>query len=582
MAVERSSLTSLRRLLAMARGYRGHLAGVLALSLLAPAVKLLMPLPLQIAVDNVLGGKPLPNYLALLDTDPPALLAMAAAALVAIAMVSHLLSLAGAVLSTYVAEKLVRSFRGVLFRHAQRLSLAYHDSRGTTDSIYRIQYDAPAIQWILVDGVVPLVASAFTLAAMITVVVSLDWSLATVALAVAPVLLALTRSLGRRLHGQAKEAKQFESAALAVIHEVLGAVRVVKAFGREKGEEERFATWSHRGARAQVRIALMTGVLSLLVSLTLAAGTAATLYLGVRHVQAGTLTLGELLIVMAYLAQLYGPLESVSKKVADLQGSFVCADRACTLLDASPDVVERPNARQLARAAGALTFRGVDFAYPGGPPVLHQISLDVPAGARVGIEGQTGAGKTTLVGLLTRFYDPSAGAILLDGVDLRDYRLVDLRNQFALVLQEPVLFSTSIAENIAYARPGAIEAEVVAAAKAANAHEFIAALPAGYDTQVGERGMRLSGGERQRIALARAFLRDAPVLILDEPTSSVDTPTEARIMEALGRLMAGRTTLIIAHRLSTLEDCDWRLRLDHGRLITRARPVTVAPAEAHG
>ncbi len=586
MSRESSNLSLLRRLLAMARAYRAPLGGLFALSLLSPAFRLLTPLPLQIAVDNVLGHHPLPPYLSFLATEGESwrglLLVVAALSLVAVTLASYVLSLVASLLGTYVSEKLVRGFRATLFRHAQRLSLAYHDARGTTDSIYRIQYDSPAIQWILVDGSIPFLTSALTLATMIIVIVCLDWQLALVALAVAPVLFALSRIFGRRLHGQAKEAKQLESSALSVVHEVLGAVRVVKAFGQEDREQDRFVTWSARGSRAQMRIALMTGLLSLLVGLTLAAGTAAVLYLGVCHVEVGQLTLGELLIIMAYLAQFYGPLEILSKKLADLQGSFVCAQRAFTLLDATPDVVERPDAQPLRRAAGSFAFAGVCFAYPGGPEVLHEISLEVPAGSRVGIEGATGAGKTTLVSLLTRFYDPTAGAILLDGLDLRSYRLADLRNQFSFVLQESVLFSTSIAENISYARPGASEQEIVAAARAANAHDFIAALPDGYDTRVGERGMRLSGGERQRIALARAFLKDAPIVILDEPTSAVDTRTEALIMEALDRLMAGRTTFIIAHRPSTLEHCTMRIRLEQGRLVAPAVQLRAGGMCVHG
>ena len=587
MSSEHSTLTLLRRLLDMARGYRSHLAALFSLSLIAPALRLLSPLPLKVAVDQVLGGRPAPGYLGFLDSaSPEIVLALAAFALVAIALASHLVSLLASVLGAFVSEKLVRAFRAVLFRHAQRLSLTYHDVKGTSDSIYRIQYDSPCIQWILVEGSIPLVTAALTLLTMIGVIVCLDWQLALVALTVIPVLFLLSRIFSRRLHGQAKEAKKLESGALSVVQEVLAAVRVVKAFGQEDREQERFVTYSQKGARAQVRIAWLTGFLSLLVGLTLALGTAATLYIGVGHVQSGAITLGELLIVMAYLAQLYSPLETLSKKIADLQGSLVCADRAFALLDATPDVAERPDARPLHRAKGSVTFASVRFAYPDNPPVLHDVSLEAPAGARVGIEGKTGAGKTTLISLLTRCYDPSAGAILVDGVDLRDYRLADLRNQFAVVLQESVLFSTSIAENIAYARPGASRTEVVAAAKAANAHDFIAALPDDYDTLVGERGMRLSGGERQRIALARAFLKDAPILVLDEPTSAVDVHTEALIMEAMDRLMKGRTTFLIAHRLSTLERCDIRIRLDQGRIVPRSAPsessheIAAAPAAA--
>jgi len=314
---------------------------------------------------------------------------------------------------------------------------------------------------------------------------------------------------------------------------------------------------------------MIEGGFDVLVGLTIAAGTAGALVIGVVHVQSGTLTLGELLIVMAYLVQLYGPLQTMTKTMADLQASLAGAERAFALLDQTPDVTERPNARALARATGAMAFLDVSFSYGEAREILRDISFEVDPGTRVGIMGATGAGKTTLMSLLTRFYDPTTGRILLDGVDLRDYRVADLRRQFAIVLQEPVLFSTSIAENIAYARPGADEREIVAAAKQANAHGFIMGLPDGYDTEVGERGMRLSGGERQRISLARAYLTDAPILILDEPTSAIDTDTEAMIFEAMERLMRGRTTFIITHRPSALRYCDRVLVVERGRLAPR-------------
>jgi ATP-binding cassette subfamily B protein len=574
MKTEHSGLTLFRRLMWQACPYWPHVAGLLVLSLLTPALKLLAPLPLKFAVDGVLGGR-IPAELGSLSG--PTLLAFAAVLLVLITLLALGIGLLASLLSTYVGEKLVRGFRAELFRHAQRLSLTYHDSKGTTDSAYRIQYDAPSIQWVVVEGTVPLVAAVFNLVAMVGVIAVLDWTLAAVALAVAPVLYVVTHLCGRRLKKQAKELKTVESRALGVIQEVLAALRVVKAFGQEEREEDRFANHSRRGLRVKLRETLETGVFSLLVGLTTSVGTAAVLYIGVTHVQTGQLTLGELLVVMAYLAQLYGPMETLSRKVADLQGSLVSADRAFALLDQSPDVAERPGAQPLGRASGAVEFCGVWFAYPGNPPVLKDVNFSVPSGARVGIEGRTGAGKTTLISLLIRFYDPTGGQVLLDGVDLRDVRLADLRNQFALVLQEPVLFSTSIAENIAYARPGATQAEVEAAARAANAHDFITAMKDGYETLVGERGMRLSGGERQRISLARAFLKDAPILILDEPTSSVDVATESLIMDALVRLMEGRTTFIIAHRLSTLEGCDVRVRLEAGVLThDSARRLQVA------
>jgi ATP-binding cassette, subfamily B, bacterial len=296
-------------------------------------------------------------------------------------------------------------------------------------------------------------------------------------------------------------------------------------------------------------------------------GTAATLLVGVGHVRSGSLSVGELLVVLAYLAQLNHPLETLSKTLTQVQSALSGAERAFALLDQAPEVLEHRQARSLVRAEGRLTFQDVSFAYVEGRAVLQDISFEVSSGTRVGIAGRTGAGKSTLLNLLTRFYDVTSGRILLDGVDVREYRLADLRNQFALVLQEPVLFSTSIGENIAYARPDATVEEIVAAAQAANAHDFIVRLPEGYRTPVGERGMCLSGGERQRLSLARAFLKDAPILILDEPTSSIDLETEAAIMEAMERLMQGRTTFMIAHRLNTLKNCDARLEIRHGRLV---------------
>jgi ATP-binding cassette subfamily B protein len=569
-----------RRLVRQARPFWPHLGGILALSLLAPPLALLTPLPLKIAVDSVIGSHPLPGALVAVlpaaTRSTTAALLLAGGLAVAVALLVHLQALGSWLLQTYTGERLALDFRGQLFAHVQRLSLSYHDTKGTTDSTYRIQYDAPAIQWILVNGVTTFVTAGLTLVGMILVTARIDRQLAVIALAVAPVLFLLAKASRQRLRNGWYEVKEQQSEAMSVVQETLSAMRVVKAFGQEDREQKRFMHHASRSMWGQVHLAFIEGGFELLVGLTLGLGTAAVLWVGVTHVRSGVITLGELLMVMAYLAQLFSPLQTMSKKVAELQSTLAGAERAFALLDQVPDVAERHEARPIARAAGAVAFRGVSFAYDRDHSVLHDISFELEPGTRVGIVGTTGAGKTTLVSLLTRFYDPTAGQILLDGVDLREYRLADLRSQFALVLQEPVLFSTSITENIAYALPGAGEREIVDAARRANAHEFISRLPQGYDTQVGDRGLRLSGGERQRISLARAFLKDAPVLILDEPTSSVDVKTETGILDAMERLMQGRTTLVIAHRGSTLRHCETILRIEEGRLADFGPYVTPA------
>jgi ATP-binding cassette, subfamily B, bacterial len=561
------------RLVQQARPYWLHLTGIFLLSLLSSPFALVAPLPLKIAVDNVLDHRPLPQFLnAWLPQDlaqsPTGLLVLAIGLLVGVAVLTQLRDFANALLTAYTGEKLLRNFRAQLFRHVQRLSFSYHDRKGTADSTYRIQYDAAAVQNIVVEGVVPFITSAITFLTMIYVTARINWRLAIVALTVAPAIFLVSRTYRRRMRRQSREVKKMESSALAVVHEVLGAARVVKAFGQESREEQRFVHKSNEGMRARLLLVYSEGGYGLLVALITAAGTAAVMFIGLRAIQAGALTLGSFMLVWGYIAQLYGPLKTISKKAGSLQNHLAGAERAFALLDELPDVVERANARSLARARGAMIFRNVSFAYDHDRPVLRGISFEIEPGVSLGIAGTTGAGKTTLVNLLTRFYDPTAGQILLDGVDLRDYKLADLRNQFAIVLQEPVLFSSSIAENIAYARPGAGEAEIAAAAKAANAQDFITRLPQGYDTLVGERGLRLSGGERQRISLARAFLKDAPVLILDEPTSSVDVKTEAAIVEAMERLTRGRTTFIITHRESALKHCHRVLRIEHGCVMS--------------
>jgi ATP-binding cassette, subfamily B, bacterial len=558
------------RVLLECRSCWPHLLGIAGLSILSLPLTLLYPLPLKVVVDSVLGTQPLPSWL--VRWVPflrfrAASLEAAIEILLAIALIVSIQSLAAWWLQTYTGEKLVWDFRARLLDHVQRLPLMFHDRYGATDSVYRIQHDAPSIQYVTIQGLVPLMTAVFTLVAMIVVTARMDLVLALIALTITPALFLLSLGCSRIVRKRSETIKNLDSSALAVIQEVIGSIRVIKAFGQENREHDRFVRRSAKRMSQQVRLSIQQAVFNVLIGLTIAIGTAAALYFGVRHVRAGTLTIGSLLMIMAYIAQIYQPLQTLTGKVTDLQVWLASLDRTFVLLDQPPEIAERPGARKLASARGEFEFRNVSFAYDDTGRGLHDLSFRIPAGSRVGLVGATGAGKTTLLNLLMRFYDPGCGAVLLDGHDIRDYRIADVRRQYAVVLQEPVLFAASIAENIAYGKPDASDEEIIDAASAAASHDFILNLPEGYETQVGERGSRLSGGERQRISLARAFLRNSPILILDEPTSSVDVHTEAAIMEATERLISGRTTFMIAHRLSTLKSCDLVLVLDQGRLV---------------
>ena len=570
-----------RRVLTEARPYWPHLILALLIGLLSIPTALLLPLPLKIELDSVLGSHPLPAFLSYVV--PPAvqhsiyLPLIPALLFVIFALANQAQTFAAGLLYTYITEKLILHVRAKFLLHVQQLSLSYHDVKGSSDSIYRLQYDINIVVYYLVGNVVPLVTAAFTVVGMCYVTARINVQLMFIAIAISPALLLASYYFQSRVHEPWRESKRLENSAIGVVHETLGALRVVKAFGRERGEQERFIKRSGKGIAARMWVSLAVNIYHAVVAVVIALGTAAALYVGARQVQAGLMTVGGFVMVMAYLAQLYAPLQTITQKIADLQTGFVSAERVFSVLDEPPEVIEKPHAKVLQRAQGSVIFDQVSFGYDSHRSVLKNVSFQIEPGTSVGIVGQTGTGKTTLVSLLVRFYDPQEGRIFLDGVDLRDYKVADLRDQFGFVLQESVLFSATIAENIAYGRPGAAETEIVEAAKAANADAFILKLRDRYKTIVGERGSTLSGGERQRIALARAFLKNAPIIILDEPTSSVDVDTEAAILEATQRLIRGRTAFIIAHRSSTLTNCDLIMKVEDGQIyLLRRKPSGVA------
>ena len=570
------------RLLLEAKPYWAAIAGYFLLGLLEIPLALLLPLPIKIEVDSVLGSHPLPWFLAPLipagsQGSITFLLIFPAALLIAIALLNQVQTLTKMVLYTYIGEKLVLHFRAKLFLHMERLSLSYHDRRSSSESVYRLQNDASALSSVILDGLVPFSAAALTVVAILYVTARIDRQLVLIAIGVSLVIMWSARWWTGRLRDSWHQSKQMDSSAISLVQEVLGSLRVVKAFGGETQEQERFVLQSGKGVGLRIAVSYRAGVFKLIVGLTIAVGMALALFIGGLHVRSNRITLGDLVIVMAYLAQLYTPLAMTTNKIGALQSALASIERAFSVFGEPAEVIERPDARALARAKGSVIFQHVSFGHRDSSPVFDNVSFEVAAGSSVGIVGKTGAGKTTLVNLLSRFYDPTDGHVLLDGVDIREYKLADLRNQFGLVPQDPVLFSRTIADNIAYTSAHAGENDIIEAAKAANAHDFIMKLTDGYRTVVGERGATLSGGERQRVALARAFLKNAPILILDEPTSSIDLKTEALIMEATQRLIRGRTAFIIAHRLSTVKNCDILLTIEHGSVATTPR----RPPELH-
>ncbi len=554
------------------------------LMLLASPIALFKPYALKLLIDSGFGNQPLPPFIRFFFPDDfdfgfSSVIFIAAGLYVLIALIENTINMFEWIIETYAGEKLVLSFRTTLFNHIQRLSIAYHDQKGSSDALYRLQWDTVAIRTFLLTNLSPLISSIFTLVCMVAVMFTINWVFAAIALCIMPPLFFLIRFSTKRMKKGWNQVKEDESVAMSVVHEVLSSLRVVKAFGQEESEGHRFASKSGRAVNGHMKMAWFGAGFYFIVGMTFAIATASFLYLGAAYIQSGKMTLGELTLLLAYIAQIFGPLQSISKKLNDVQSSISSLERVFTLLDHEQEVEETEHPLPMSKSKGAFQFSEVGFYYRKEKPILNGISFTINPGDRVGIMGSTGSGKTTMISLLMRFYDAKEGTVLIDGTDIRKFRLADYRNQFSIVLQDPVLFSTTIKENIRYGKPGASEEQIVEAAKSANAHDFIMRSKDGYETMVGERGMQLSGGERQRISLARAFIKNAPVLILDEPTSSLDIKTESQIMEAMERLMEGRTSFMITHRLDTLRTCNVILHLEHGKLIDVARDYDLRQLE---
>jgi ATP-binding cassette subfamily B protein/subfamily B ATP-binding cassette protein MsbA len=567
----------LRRTAAYLWPYRWRVGIALLQVAAISALELLKPWPLQIVIDSVLGGKPA-AWAPLVGLSASALLVAAALGLVLIYVLLGVVAVWNNYTTISIGQGMVNDLRSRFYAHLQRLSLSFHARAGVGDLIYRVTADTYAIQTLAMNGLFPILSAALLLGGMLVVMIRLDPLLTAVACGVAPLLLAGIVLVNRHISAAATEMRERESEVYQIVQRNLSAIKVVQAFSREAVEHRRFLAGSQASLRSGLRLYTLQTAYGAATNVLIAAGTAAVLWVGAHQVWSGRLSVGEMIVFVSYLASLYGPINSIVQTYGLIQGAQAGVVRVFSVLDAEPAVREG-HAALASPVRGEVEFRNVSFAYPDGAPALRHVDLRVAAGECLAIVGPTGAGKSTLVSLVPRFYDASEGQVMVDGVDVRTLRTEALRRQISMVLQPPIVFPVSLHDNIAYGRPEATRAEVEAAARVAQAHDFIVRLPDGYDSIVGEQGATLSEGERQRLTIARAVLRRSPILILDEPTSSVDVTTEASIMDGLERLVAGRTTFVIAHRLSTVRKADRIVVLQQGAVVEQG---TLAELLARG
>jgi ATP-binding cassette, subfamily B, bacterial len=562
-----------RSLRGFLRPYRGSLSLASGLILVETLLDLARPWPLKLAVDNAIGGRPLGGPLAGLDQLGPAgLAAVAAVAGIGLVGVAALVGYLVTYLTAATAERVGADLREAVFGRMLGLALPFHDRHRSGDLVTRLTGDVARVEDSMVAWFTVLVPEVLTLAGMVVVVLAVDLTLGLAALAVAPPLAVVVALRRRRIRAAQRLSRDADAALAGEATEVLRNVRVVQAFTREPEAGARFTGRSRGAVRAALAAMDLEARWSPVADLLLAAGGALVLWLGVTAVTGGRMTLGTLLVVLAYLSSLYGPIRALARLARTLARGAASRERILEVLDSAEVVPEAADPVPAAPPRRGLALGGVWFAYTEGAPVLRHLDLEVAAGERVCVVGPTGAGKSTMLALLQRFYDPEAGAIELDGVDLRDLELASLRRQLALVPQDPWMLDGTIADNVAFGRSAASAQELEAAARAALVDEVVARLPEGWNTQVGEGGVRLSGGQRRRVALARAILRDASVLLLDEPTSGLDAASERAVLDALDRAAEGRTLLAVSHRLSLAARADRVVVLDGGRVVEQGPP----------
>ena len=534
---------------------------------------LLEPWPLKIVLDNLLQHRPLPGWMAPIAAwfgdGSLAILNLAVGAVAVIALTGAFSSYIKTRLTSTVGQWVMHDLRRTLYHHIHRLSLAEHDEKRTGDLIGRVTKDIESVQDFVTSALLGIVTNVLTLVGIIGVMLYLNWRFTLISLSIAPVLFLVVYGFTRRIKQASRDVREKESELVSLVAEVFSSIRVVKAFAREDYEEERFERQSLENVETTLRARTLKMLLSPLVEVILAIGTCLMLWYGARMVIAGDLTAGALVVFLLYLGKLYKPMRDLSKMTDTVSKASVGFERVREVLATEGGVRDRRHARAARRFTGAIAFEGVSFGYNRDQTILEDVSFAIAPGQVAAFVGPTGGGKTTVINLIARFYDPVSGTVRIDGRDIRDVTIRSLRDQISFVLQDTLLFQAPVWQNIAYGRPEATRDEIIQAAKLANAHEFIEQMPAGYDTEVGERGVALSGGQRQRIAIARAVIRNTPILILDEPTSGLDAQSEQVVFEALDRLMKGKTTIVIAHHLATILRADTIFVVKDHRLAER-------------
>jgi subfamily B ATP-binding cassette protein MsbA len=542
--------------------------------LIEGAASLFDPWPIKIVLDYALGPRSMPEWMAGLvrktfGEGNIAIIYFAAIATVVVAAVGAVTSYAQNYLTTKVGQMVMLDLRQMLYHHIQRLSLSFYDRTKIGDLISRVTTDVDAIQNFVSTALLGIAVNTLTLVGMLAVMFYFNWRFTLIALSVAPILFLQIYTLTRRIKQATRAVRKKESEIVSVVAETLSSIRVVKAFAREDYEEKRLEKETLESIEMALRARSIKARLAPIVDVIVAVGTCIVLWYGARLVLQGQITAGALVVFLLYLGKMYKPMRDLSKMTDTVSKAVIGAERIRELIRLEDGVSDRPYARTAPRFRGRIEFDRVYFGYHDSQPVIEDISLRIEPGQYVALVGPTGAGKSSIISLIPRFYDPSSGRLIIDGEDARNFSLRSLREQISFVLQETTLFHAPIWQNIAYGNPEASRDEIIRAARLANAHEFIERAPEGYDTMVGERGVTLSGGQRQRIAIARAIIRNSPILILDEPTSGLDSSSEKLVLEALGRLTAGKTVIVITHHLETIIKADVIFTLKDGRIVER-------------